>query len=80
MISNTILLVQSGTDLAPHFRGRLEDRGYTVVEAVNVPFAVQFLDDDREVRANEAMILGAEGMLRELARLAALLRQLPTAV
>ena len=51
-----------------------------VVEAVNVPFAVQFLNDDREVRANDAMILGAEGMLRELARLTTLLRQLPTAV
>jgi NAD(P)H-dependent FMN reductase len=51
-----------------------------VVEAVNVPFAAQFLDADREVRPNDAMILGAEGMLRELARLTALLRRLPAAV
>ena len=50
-----------------------------VVEAVNVPFAAQLLDADREVRANDAMILGAEAMLRELARLAVLLRQLPAA-
>jgi NAD(P)H-dependent FMN reductase len=50
-----------------------------VVEAVNVPFAAQFLDAEREVRANDAMILGAEGMLRELARLTALLRRLPAA-
>ena len=45
-----------------------------VVEAVNVPFAAQFLDADRQVRPNEAMVAGAEGMLRELARFAALLR------
>ena len=51
-----------------------------VVEAVNVPFAAQLLDADREVRANDAMILGAEAMLRELARLTVLLRQLPAAV
>ena len=51
-----------------------------VVEGVNVPFAAQLLDADREVRANDAMILGAEAMLRELARLTVLLRQLPAAV
>jgi len=44
MISNTILLVQSGTDLAPHFRGRLEDRGYTVVEAVNAAAAMDIVN------------------------------------
>ena len=48
-----------------------------VVEAVNVPFAAQFLDADRRVRPNDAMVAGAEGMLRELARIAALLRPVP---
>jgi NAD(P)H-dependent FMN reductase len=51
-----------------------------VVEAVNVPFAAQFLDADRTVRPNDAMVAGAEGMLRELARVAALLRPVPAQV
>ena len=51
-----------------------------VVESVNVPFAAQFLDADRRVRPNDAMVAGAEGMLRELARVAALLRPVPAHV
>jgi NAD(P)H-dependent FMN reductase len=50
-----------------------------VVESVSVPFAAQFLDDDREVRANDVLIAAAQAMLRELSRLTALLRQLPAA-
>lgn len=33
MYSNSILLVQSPSDSTSHLRARLEDRGYTVVEA-----------------------------------------------
>jgi CheY-like chemotaxis protein len=33
MYSNSILLVQSPTDSTSHLRTRLEDKGYTVVEA-----------------------------------------------
>jgi len=33
MYSNSILLVQSATDPTAHLRTRLEDKGYTVVEA-----------------------------------------------
>jgi NAD(P)H-dependent FMN reductase len=46
----------------------------TAVEAVNVPFAAQFLDDNREVQPNDVMLAAADAMLNELARLTALLR------
>jgi NAD(P)H-dependent FMN reductase len=46
----------------------------TAVEAVNVPFAAQFLDDNREVQPNDVMLAAADAMLTELARLTALLR------
>ena len=49
-------------------------RMVTAVEAVNVPFAAQFLDDDREVQANDVMVTAADAMLNELARLTARLR------
>ncbi len=51
-----------------------------VVEAVNVPFAAQFLDDDREVRPNDVMNTSADAMLTELARMTARLRPQPATV
>jgi hypothetical protein len=51
-------------------------RMVTAVEAVNVPFAAQFLDD-REVQANDVMVAAAEAMLNELARLTAGMRPAP---
>ncbi len=51
-----------------------------VVESVAVPFAARVVDDDGTVRAGDAMLTGAEGMLRELARLSALLRPVAVAV
>jgi NAD(P)H-dependent FMN reductase len=51
-----------------------------VVEAVNVPFAAQFLDDAREVRPNDVMNSSADAMLTELARITARLRPVPAAV
>jgi NAD(P)H-dependent FMN reductase len=47
-----------------------------VVEAVNVPFVAQFIDDDGRFVPNEVLVLGAAGMLAELARMAAALRPL----
>ncbi len=47
-----------------------------LVQAVQIPFVAQFLDDDGEVRANEVMEQAAEAMLAELARQAAVLREL----
>jgi NAD(P)H-dependent FMN reductase len=44
------------------------------VEAVNVPFAAQFLDEAGEVQANDVLVASADAMLTELARLTALLR------
>ncbi len=46
----------------------------TAVEAVNVPFAAQFLDEAGEVQANDVLVTSADAMLTELARLTALLR------
>ena len=43
MYSNTILLVQSRTDSLPHLRTRLEDRGYTVVEATDPATAMDIV-------------------------------------
>ena len=51
-----------------------------VVEAVNVPFAAQFLDDAREVRPNDVMNSSADAMLTELARMTSRLRSAPAAV
>jgi NAD(P)H-dependent FMN reductase len=42
---------------------------FPVVEAVSIPFVQQFLDENRQVRANEVMESAATAMLRELARL-----------
>jgi NAD(P)H-dependent FMN reductase len=47
-----------------------------VVEAVNIPFVAQFLDDEGRFVPNEALSLGAAGMLAELARLDGALRPL----
>jgi NAD(P)H-dependent FMN reductase len=55
-------------------------RMVSVVEAVNVPFAAQFLDDAREVRPNDVMNSSADAMLTELARVTARLRPAPAAV
>jgi NAD(P)H-dependent FMN reductase len=49
-----------------------------VVEAVNIPFVAQFLDDEGRFVPNEALSLGAGGMLAELARLDGALRPLRT--
>ena len=51
-----------------------------VVEAVNVPFAAQFLDDAREVRPNDIMNSSADAMLAELARMTTRLRPAPASV
>ena len=50
------------------------------VEAVNIPFAAQFLDEDREVRPNDVMDSSADAMLTELARMTSRLRSAPAAV
>jgi NAD(P)H-dependent FMN reductase len=55
-------------------------RVVTAVEAVNVPFAAQFLDDDREVEADDVLLTAADTMLTELARLTARLRPAPAAL
>lgn len=47
-----------------------------VVEAVNIPFVAQFLDDEGRFVPNEALSLGAAGMLAELVRLDGALRPL----
>ena len=47
-----------------------------VVEAVNIPFHTQFIDDDGGVQANEIMEGAAHAMLNELVRLEAALRPL----
>jgi NAD(P)H-dependent FMN reductase len=46
------------------------------VEAVNIPFHAQFIDDDGRVQANEIMEGAAHAMLNELVRLEAALRPL----
>ncbi len=47
-----------------------------VVEAVNIPFVAQFLDDEGRFVPNEVLAAGAAGMLAELARLEGALRPL----
>lgn len=44
MYSNTILLVQSRTESLPHLRLRLEDKGYTVVEATDATTAMDIVN------------------------------------
>ena len=45
-----------------------------VVEAVNIPFMTQFMDEDRHVTPNETMNRAADAMLTERARVSRLLR------
>jgi NAD(P)H-dependent FMN reductase len=47
-----------------------------VVEAVNVPFVRQFLDDDEQFQPNEVLELAADAMLDELVRVESALRSL----
>ena len=47
-----------------------------VVEAVNIPFVAQFLDDEGRFVPNEVLLAGAAGMLAELAKLEYALRPL----
>ena len=51
-----------------------------VVEAVNIPFHTQFVDDDGEVQANEIMEKAAVAMLDQLVRTEAVLRPLRPAL
>ena len=50
-----------------------------VIEAVNVPFVTQFIDDEGHFVPNDQLELGAAGMLAELAKLEGALRPLRTA-
>jgi NAD(P)H-dependent FMN reductase len=73
--------VAAGTRAVQQLRQVLSAlRMVTAVEAVNLPFAAQFLDDDREVQANDVMLTSVDAMLNELARLTARLRPAPTSV
>jgi len=47
-----------------------------VVEAVNIPFVFEFLDEEQQVRPNEIMVSSAKAMLDELVRVEATLRPL----
>jgi NAD(P)H-dependent FMN reductase len=47
-----------------------------LVEAVNIPFYTQFIDEEGRVQANEVMEHAADAMLEELARTEAALRTL----
>ncbi len=51
-------------------------RMFPVVEAVNVPFVAQFIDDEGRFVPNDVLAMGAAGMLAELAKLEGALRQL----
>jgi NAD(P)H-dependent FMN reductase len=51
-------------------------RAVPIVEAVNIPFVAQFLDDNGELRANEVMEQAVPAMLDELARVEEALRPL----
>lgn len=46
------------------------------VEAVTIPFVAQFLDENKQVKANEVMVTAAKAMFDELLRLEAALRPL----
>ena len=47
-----------------------------VVEAINIPFHAQLIDEDRALRANEVMEQAADAMLDELLRVQAALAPL----
>ena len=49
------------------------------VEAVNVPFVAQFIDDEGRFVPNDMLSMGAAGMLAELVKLDGALRPLRTA-
>jgi NAD(P)H-dependent FMN reductase len=49
-----------------------------VLEAVSIPFVQQLLDEDRRLRANDAMTGSAKAMLDELVRFTEALRPLRT--
>jgi NAD(P)H-dependent FMN reductase len=51
-----------------------------VMEAVNVPFVRQFIDDEEQFRPNEILEQAADAMLDELARVESALRPLRTPV
>ena len=44
MYSNSILLVQSQSDVIPHLRAKLEDKGYRVVEATDAAAAMDIVN------------------------------------
>jgi CheY-like chemotaxis protein len=44
MYSNSILLVQSQSDAMPHLRAKLEDKGYSVVEATDAAAAMDIVN------------------------------------
>jgi hypothetical protein len=50
-----------------------------VLEAVSIPFVVQFIDDEGALQPNEIMQRSADEMLGELSRVAAALRALRAA-
>src|SRR5579875_1040439 len=51
---------------------------HPVIEAVNVPFVQQFLDDEGEIRPNEVMTTAATALLDALGRYESALRPLRT--
>ena len=51
-------------------------RMFPVVEAVNVPFVAQFVDDEGRFVPNDILAMGAAGMLAELAKMEGALRPL----
>ena len=51
-------------------------RMFPVVEAVNIPFVAQFIDDEGRFAPNDVLALGAAGMLAELDRMTEALRPL----
>jgi len=70
--------VAAGTRAVQQLRQVLSGlRMATAVEAVNVPFAAQFLDENGEVQPNDVILTAADAMLDELARLTGLLRATP---
>jgi NAD(P)H-dependent FMN reductase len=52
---------------------------FPVASSVNIPFVTQFLNDDREIRANDVMVKAAADMLDELLVLSAALKPLRSA-
>ena len=47
-----------------------------VTEAVNVPFFTKYIDEQGKFNADEGMLKGAEGMLKELLKWTETLRQM----